>query len=81
MTILSQCHVRIYTILCLVEEIGKGGQTHRAIRQERVAMGEYWGGDVTCMPNALRPGVVLYIVEVFRISALVSYTRTRTDFS
>ena len=51
-------------------------QTHRAIRQELVEMGESWGGDVTCIPNALRPGAVLYIVEVFRISALVSYTRT-----
>jgi len=28
-------------------------QTHRAIRQELVAMGEHWGGDMCCEQSTL----------------------------
>jgi len=28
-------------------------QTHRAIRQELVAVGEHWGGDMYCEQSAL----------------------------
>ena len=53
MTTLSQCEVCIYTMPVGGDRQWGEQQTHRAIRQELVAVGEHWGGDMYCEQSAL----------------------------